>query len=609
MALNLDAETIVSEETRQKPPPAPDIAQLAPHFPQLEILDCLGRGGMGVVYKARQKTLNRMVALKLLAPEREADPAFAERFAREAQALAALSHPNIVTVHDFGQAGGYFYLLMEFVDGVNLRQAMKAGRFTPPQALAMVPPICEALQYAHDRGVVHRDIKPENLLLDKEGRLKIADFGIAKMIGSPSGTNAPATPNQSFTMAAGTPQYMAPEQAENPAQVDHRADIYSLGVVLYELLTGERPKDKIEPPSKRVQIDVRLDEVVLRALERDPDLRYASAAEFRTQVETIAQDPPRAAPKPAQGLQRVFENILPRHWFEAMRIQSQDWHMVCPCGHETSVWDAGGIRFAAAGKPRRMMFCPACHRFRMCTAVWRGPGTQAPAVAEDKVASVRPNWLDVAALSLTMFYFILILGVLLLDSLPIAGATVVLLPAAVALPGAFFFAMYWLNRWDWRTEVDAAEKYCKAFALLAWLLALPLVGFSLFFLQSAATSTGSWNPAPAEAFAVPLTWLGALPIPWAGWRLWSLPRRMREPRTSHTWWQLGCLIAAVVMLLLMVGLAVPASVMLYQRTRAATQEWSEARRAEAEALRQRWEKVSPATQPTAPPPTSPPRRP
>ena len=174
-----DAEPVASRKVLSP-------AELAPHFPQLEILECLGRGGMGVVYQVRQKSLNRFAALKLLAPERVADAQFAQRFTQEAQALAALNHPSIVTIYDFGQAGGFYFLLMEFVDGVNLRQAMKAGRFTPEQALAVVPPVCEALQYAHEHGIVHRDIKPENLLLDKEGRVKIADFGIAKMLGAPA---------------------------------------------------------------------------------------------------------------------------------------------------------------------------------------------------------------------------------------------------------------------------------------------------------------------------------------------------------------------------------------------------------------------------------------
>lgn len=258
------------------------LEEVAPHFPQLEMLGCLGRGGMGVVYQARQRSLNRMVALKLLAPERVADAKFAIRFTQEARALALLSHPNIVTIYDFGQAGGFYYLLMEYVDGVNLRQAMKAGRFTPDQALAVVPPVCEALQYAHEHGVVHRDIKPENLLLDREGRLKIADFGIAKMLHAEGGEVSAAE-----SQPAGTPQYMAPEQKAQEA-TDHRADIYSLGVVLYELLTGELPGGVLTRPSRRVQIDVRLDEIVMRALEVKPELRFATAAEFRTEVETLA---------------------------------------------------------------------------------------------------------------------------------------------------------------------------------------------------------------------------------------------------------------------------------------------------------------------------------
>ncbi|MGP8020041.1 MAG: protein kinase domain-containing protein [Limisphaerales bacterium] len=270
--------------TRFVPPPIGEIAGL---FPQLEILRLIGQGGMGAVYKARQPTLDRFVALKVLPPTAANDPGFAERFNREARALARLNHPNIVAVHDFGKAGTLHYLLMEFVDGANLREVERLGELTPEQALAIVPQICEALQFAHNEGIVHRDIKPENLLLDKKGRVKITDFGIAKMVGVGAGP-------QNLTGAkdvVGTPHYMAPEQIEKPLSVDHRADIYSLGVVFYEMLTGELPLGKFAPPSKKVQIDVRLDEVVLHALEKEPDRRYQQASQVKTAVETIVTTP------------------------------------------------------------------------------------------------------------------------------------------------------------------------------------------------------------------------------------------------------------------------------------------------------------------------------
>jgi serine/threonine protein kinase len=243
------AQIIEPTQAGDTPPPLPPLTpeELAPHFPQLEILECLGRGGMGVVYKARQKSLNRLVALKLLAPERADDPQFAARFEKEAHALAALNHPHIVGVHDFGQAGGFYYLLMEFVDGVNLRQLLQTKRLTPKEALSIVPPVCEALQCAHDHGIVHRDIKPENLLIDKAGTVKIADFGIAKIysrrllpgdasVASFSASETSPLITQSMMATMGTPDYAAPEQINGAA--DHRADIYSLGVVLYEMLTG-----------------------------------------------------------------------------------------------------------------------------------------------------------------------------------------------------------------------------------------------------------------------------------------------------------------------------------------------------------------------------------
>ena len=350
------AESAAGPEPAAFVPPAPE--ELGRFFPQLEILELLGRGGMGAVYKARQKHLDRLVALKILPPSVSRDPAFAERFAREAQALAKLNHPHIVTLYESGQVSStgvspvpdvsherdargttgeapvpLYYFLMEYVDGVSLRQLLNAGRMAPKEALAIVPQICEALQFAHDRGIVHRDIKPENILLSKAGQVKIADFGVAKIVARASSPCTEPTASETATTATGaggltpisgsleigglspppqtepgvvlgTPQYMAPEQVSNPLEVDHRADIYSLGVVFYQMLTGELPTGKFEPPSKKVVIDVRLDEVVLRALEKEPARRYQQAGEVKTMVETIAATPPprnASAPAPPAG--------------------------------------------------------------------------------------------------------------------------------------------------------------------------------------------------------------------------------------------------------------------------------------------------------------------
>jgi len=238
----------------------PSLDDVAAAFPQLEVLDMVGQGGMGVVFKARQPKLNRFVALKIL-PERLAcQPAFAERFEREGQTLARLNHSNIVGIYDFGESGGFYYLLMEYVDGVNLRQALRSGRFPPSQVLAIVPKICEALQYVHEEGVLHRDIKPENILHDTRGRVKIADFGMAKFADDTAGTGLTGS-----GAALGTAHYAAPEQIEHPSEVDHRADIYSLGVVFYEMLTGELPLGRFARPSDKSPVDPRVDEVVLRA--------------------------------------------------------------------------------------------------------------------------------------------------------------------------------------------------------------------------------------------------------------------------------------------------------------------------------------------------------
>jgi serine/threonine protein kinase len=286
-----------SEETTgyRGPGSAPAPAELAPLFPQLEILELLGRGGMGAVYKARQLKLDRFVALKILPPDLGREAAFAERFAREARALARLNHPQVVAVHDFGESGGLYYLVMEFVDGVNLRQLLQAGQLEPARALQIVPQICEALQYAHEEGVVHRDIKPENILLDKRGRVKIADFGLAKLLGH-SRAEFSLTGSQ---QVMGTLDYMAPEQRERPLEVDQRADIYSLGVVFYEMLTGELPLGRFAPPSQKSAVDARLDAVVLRALERHPQQRYQRVSDLKVDVEALS-----VAVSPANVLER-----------------------------------------------------------------------------------------------------------------------------------------------------------------------------------------------------------------------------------------------------------------------------------------------------------------
>jgi tRNA A-37 threonylcarbamoyl transferase component Bud32 len=282
------AATLASGSSASTSPIEPDLVAA---FPQLEILHLIGQGGMGSVYCARQKGLDRLVALKIIKPESQKVQDFASRFVREAQALGHLNHPNIVTVHDFGRTGELYYFIMEFVDGINLRQMLFGGKLQPSQALAIVPAICDALQYAHDKGIVHRDIKPENILVDTEGKVKIADFGLAKLLNAE--TVAPALTQAHQVM--GTMHYMAPEQFERPLDVDHRADIYSLGVVIYELLTGELPLGRFAPPSKKVTLDVRLDEIVLHTLEKEPELRYQKASEIRTDMQALAQAPPTAA--------------------------------------------------------------------------------------------------------------------------------------------------------------------------------------------------------------------------------------------------------------------------------------------------------------------------
>ena len=266
------------------PPTAEELAAL---LPQYGITELLGRGGMGAVYRGVQTTLARPVAIKLLPAELAADPQFVARFEREARTLARLQHPGIVAVHDFGQtAEGHLYFVMEYVEGTDLHRILNGPRLTPIQTLALISQICDALHYAHSEGVIHRDIKPANILVTRDGREKVADFGLARPLREEGATLS------STNVIVGTAEYMAPEQ--RTGQADERADIYALGVMLYEMLTGDRPHGVFDPPSRKVQVDIRLDHVVLKALQSEPERRYQHASEMKTEVDQI-----RATPRPA----------------------------------------------------------------------------------------------------------------------------------------------------------------------------------------------------------------------------------------------------------------------------------------------------------------------
>lgn len=285
-------------------PNAVPVEMLAEKFPQYELLHLVGAGGMGAVYCARQTSLNRLVALKVIKPDASKRAEFADRFVREARAMAQLNHQNIITVHDFGEIDGIYYFVMEYVDGINLRQMLRSNKLTTGQSLGIVQSICDALQYAHDCGIVHRDIKPENILIDTNGNVKIADFGLAKLLDQESA--APQLTQANHVM--GTMHYMAPEQIETPLAVDHRADIYSLGVVIYELLTGELPLGRFAPPSHKVSVDVRLDEIVLQTLAKEPSLRYQRVSDVKSEITSIGSK--KAAANDQQQAEQYYDQAV-----------------------------------------------------------------------------------------------------------------------------------------------------------------------------------------------------------------------------------------------------------------------------------------------------------
>lgn len=258
---------------------APEISELAPLFPGYEIETLIATGGMGAVYRAVQKSLDRTVAIKILPQEFSKDAAFCAGFEAEAKAMARLNHPNLIGVYDFGEVNGMLYIIMEFVPGESVFHSAHGIAIDPGEVVRLVSAICHGLSHAHENGIIHRDIKPSNILLDLNAQPKIGDFGLARPIG---------TKVQDGEEIFGTPHYTAPEVVNSPQSVGYRADIFSVGVMLHELLTGKLPAEDQRPASAIVHCDPRFDAIIRRATNNLPDLRYASASEMARDLQAIA---------------------------------------------------------------------------------------------------------------------------------------------------------------------------------------------------------------------------------------------------------------------------------------------------------------------------------
>lgn len=269
-------------------------------LPSYRFLSLLGRGGMGAVFKAIQISLNRPVAIKVLPADlmEDADSNFAARFRQEALTMAKLNHPGIVSVFESGQAKGLLYIVMEFVDGTDVaRMIQSGGKISPEFTTTILTQVCDALQYAHQRGVIHRDLKPANLLVTRDRQVKVADFGLAKH-------HDDAMPGLTKTnLAIGTPDFVAPEAlTANTPPLDARADLYSLGVTLYQMLTGEIPRGLWEMPSVRVGSDPRFDAIIEKAMQPKREARYQSSTELRRDLNEIHTQQSQAGPETESGV-------------------------------------------------------------------------------------------------------------------------------------------------------------------------------------------------------------------------------------------------------------------------------------------------------------------
>ena len=265
---------------------------------QYQIVEQIGVGGMATIFKAYQPSIDRYVAVKILPSQLAEDENFVKRFAHEAKAIAALEHPHILPVHDFGTEGKLNYMVMRYVEGGTLSNLM--GKSIPHERIVqIVGNVARALDYAHEQGVIHRDIKPSNILIDKHGEVLLTDFGIAKMVEGSSSTQLTAAGS-----ILGTPAYMSPEQAQGQ-KIDGRSDIYSLGVVLYELLTGRPPyeaetpfaivlkhiNDPLPPPrSVKPDIPEPFERVVLKAMSKDPTQRFETASDMEQALQKALKE-------------------------------------------------------------------------------------------------------------------------------------------------------------------------------------------------------------------------------------------------------------------------------------------------------------------------------
>src|SRR5487761_1332707 len=286
-----------------------------------ELTHLVARGGMAEVFRARDRLLDRPVALKVLFPELSADRSFVERFRREAQAAANLSHPNIVPVFDWGEDGGTYYIVMEYIDGQPLSQALRNGGPMPPAQVARIgAQVADALSYAHRHGVIHRDVKPGNVLITSDGQVKVTDFGIARAMGS---IDDQVTQTG---LVMGTATYFSPEQAQG-LDVDGRSDIYALGVVLYEMLVGRPPfvgdtpvsiayqhvqETPPRPRSLNPEIPAALEAIVLQGMAKLPAERYQSADELRADLERFLRGQTVLATPPSEFSTGPLTEAVPR---------------------------------------------------------------------------------------------------------------------------------------------------------------------------------------------------------------------------------------------------------------------------------------------------------